>query len=233
MILLARVVVDNTCKVKLIAVSKVVDPELLKELKSDTAEELIMFTARVSNPLNQTSGNPGLLKYCIKHKHWSIFEQASMTIEIETSRAIAAQILRHRSFCFQEFSQRYQAVTEQVVYQARSQDPKNRQNSKDDLDEKTKMWFENIQMIQNQTAMNVYQKALDKGIAKEQARFLLPLATKTRLYMTGNLRSWITYIQVRSGNGTQLEHQEIANKCKDIFTEQYPVIAEALEWSSN
>jgi len=199
------------------------------------AEQHIAYCARVSNPNNQDNDKfAGLLKYCIKHKHWSIFEQAFMTLEIETTRGLAAQILRHRSFTFQEFSQRYadsSLLSETIpVPELRRQDTKNRQNSIDDLDPE----FVALSNKQIETyfaqGMSLYQHLLDNGVAKECARFVLPLATPTRLYMSGSLRSWMHYIDLRSANGTQKEHMEIAEMCKAIFAEQFPVIAEALEW---
>lgn len=196
------------------------------------AEKTIMYTARVSNPSNQNSTNPKLLGYCIKHGHWSIFEMANMCIEITTSRAIAAQILRHRSFSFQEFSQRYAAATDFEVYPARRQDDKNRQNSIDDMTPEDKAWFENAQRKHNEQSMALYKSAIARGIAKEQARFLLPLSTQTKLYMNGSIRSWLHYLDLRCANGTQLEHKEIADSIKKIFIEQLPVIAEAKEWTS-
>ena len=199
------------------------------------AEKHIAYCARVSNPSNQENENyAGLLKYCIKHRHWSIFEQAFMTVEIETTRGLAAQILRHRSFTFQEFSQRYadsSLLSETIpVPELRRQDTKNRQNSIDDLDPE----FVELSQKQIETyfeqGMSLYQHLLDNGVAKECARFVLPLATPTRLYMSGSLRSWMHYIDLRSANGTQKEHMEIAEMCKAIFSEQFPIIAEALEW---
>ena len=199
------------------------------------AEQHIAYCARVSNPNNQDNDKfAGLLKYCIKHKHWSIFEQAFMTLEIETTRGLAAQILRHRSFTFQEFSQRYadsSLLSETIpVPELRRQDTKNRQNSIDDLDPE----FVALSNKQIETyfaqGMSLYQHLLDNGVAKECARFVLPLATPTRLYMSGSLRSWMHYIDLRAANGTQKEHMEIAEMCKSIFKEQFPVIAEALEW---
>ena len=199
------------------------------------AEKNIAYCARVSNPNNQENEKiSGLLKYCINHQHWSIFEMAFMTLEINTTRGLAAQILRHRSFTYQEFSQRYadsSLLAEKIpMFDLRRQDTKNRQNSIDDIDEFTKQEFE-IQ-IQRYFAegMDLYQAMLDKGIAKECARFVLPLATPTRLYMSGSIRSWIHYIQLRSANGTQKEHMDIANECKCIFAGEFPVIAEALGW---
>ena len=199
------------------------------------AEKHIAYCARVSNPSNQENENyAGLLRYCIKHRHWSIFEQAFMTVEIETTRGLAAQILRHRSFTFQEFSQRYadsSLLAETIpVPELRRQDTKNRQNSIDDLDpEFVKLSQKQIETYFAQ-GMSLYQHLLDNGVAKECARFVLPLATPTRMYMSGSLRSWMHYIDLRSANGTQKEHMEIAEMCKAIFSEQFPVIAEALEW---
>ena len=199
------------------------------------AEKTMGYVARVSNPNNQE--NPkvsGLLGYCIKHEHWSVFEQSFMTLEIETTRAIAAQILRHRSFTFQEFSQRYadsSMLADQVpMFDLRRQDTKNRQNSIDDIDPFTKQEFEIKIRRHFDEAMVLYQSMLDMNIAKECARFVLPLATPTRIYMSGSCRSWIHYINLRSAHGTQKEHMDIANACKEVFTEQFPVVAEALEW---
>lgn len=195
------------------------------------AEKTMGYVARVSNPANQDNPEVSkLLAYCLKHGHWSVFETATMTLEIETSRAIAAQILRHRSFCFQEFSQRYASPTEFETYEARRQDSKNRQNSIDDLSEEDKLWFRQIQGHIWVTARNAYNTALEKGIAKECARFLLPLNTHSRLYMTGNVRSWIHYIQLRTTQGTQKEHRDIALACKAIFCKELQTVASALEW---
>ena len=193
------------------------------------------YVARVSNPNNQDNPNvSGLLKYCIKHNHWSVFEQAHLTVEIETTRGIAAQVLRHRSFTFQEFSQRYADVSyirEDIpLPELRRQDTKNRQNSIDDIDPLTQQDFE-IEMRKHfDKSIDLYKKMLHAGIAKECARFVLPLATPTRIYMTGSCRSWIHYINLRSGHGTQKEHMDIANECKNIFNTQFPVVAEALAW---
>jgi thymidylate synthase (FAD) len=195
------------------------------------AEKTIMYCARVSNPKNQDSENTKLLDYCIKHGHWSVFEMAHMTVEITTSRAIAAQILRHKSFSFQEFSQRYAEAQEFETYNARSQDPKNRQNSIDDMSQEDKQWFFEAQVTIQEQSMILYEAALNRGIAKEQARFLLPLSTQTKLYMSGSIRSWLHYLDVRCGSGTQLEHVEIANEIKKIFIEQLPVIAKAKGWN--
>ena len=198
------------------------------------AEKHIAYVARVSNPKNQNNENfAGLLKYCIKHGHWSIFEQAFMTLEIETTRGIAAQILRHRSFTYQEFSQRYadsNLLGEIELPELRRQDTKNRQNSIDDLDPEV---IEKLNKQMNtlfSSALSLYNQMLEKGIAKECARFVLPLATPTRIYMSGSARSWIHYINLRSGHGTQKEHMDIANECKSIFVEQFPSVAEAMEW---
>jgi len=199
------------------------------------AEQTMAYIARVSNPANQDNENYAkLLDYCIKHNHWSVFEQSSMTLEIETNRGIAAQILRHRSFTFQEFSQRYadtNLITENIpVPDLRKQDTKNRQNSTDDLGDYVKLKFQ-TEIIELFThANNLYKRMLEAGVAKECARFVLPLATPTRIYMTGSCRSWIHYINLRSANGTQKEHMDIALECKRVFTEQFPSVAQALEW---
>ena len=199
------------------------------------AEKTMAYIARVSNPKNQD--NPsigGLLSYCIQHQHWSVFEQSTMTLEIETTRAIAAQILRHRSFTFQEFSQRYadtNLIAEKIPIPAlRKQDLKNRQNSTDDLDEFVKQDIEMTITAHFNQAEKLYKRMLEAGVAKECARMVLPLATPTRLYMTGSCRSWIHYINLRSAHGTQKEHMDIAHECRKVFTEQFPVVSEALEW---
>ena len=198
------------------------------------AEKHIAYVARVSNPKNQENEKfSGLLKYCIKHGHWSIFEQAFMTLEIETTRGIAAQILRHRSFTYQEFSQRYadsNLLGEVELPELRRQDSKNRQNSIDDLDPEVVEKLNKQMNTLFSSAFSLYNQMLEKGVAKECARFVLPLATPTRIYMTGSARSWIHYIKLRSGHGTQKEHMDIANECKSIFIEQFPSIAEAMEW---
>ena len=198
------------------------------------AEKNMAFVARVSNPNNQDNENfSGLLAYCIKHQHWSVFEQAHMTLEIETTRAIAAQILRHRSFTFQEFSQRYaqsHELGEITLPELRRQDVKNRQNSIDDLDEKVVDKLNRQMITLFSSAESLYRQMIDEGVAKECARMVLPLCTPTRIYMTGSVRSWIHYINLRSAHGTQKEHMEIAESCKDVFKEQFPVVSEALEW---
>lgn len=194
------------------------------------AEKTIMYCARVSSA-DQANENPKLLGYCIKHGHHSVFEMANMIVEITTSRAIAAQILRHRSFSFQEFSQRYAEISSFEETKARRQDLKNRQNSTDDLSEGDKWWFLTAQIEVEKLAIKSYNEALDRGIAKECARMLLPLSTQTRLYMNGTIRSWLHYLDVRRGPETQLEHRDIANKIKDIFSRQLPVIAAAKGWT--
>ena len=198
------------------------------------AEKNMAFVARVSNPNNQDNENfSGLLKYCIKHQHWSVFEQAHMTLEIETTRAIAAQILRHRSFTFQEFSQRYaqsNELGEIELPELRRQDIKNRQNSIDDLDKDVVDKLNRQMITLFSSAQALYNQMVEKGVAKECARMVLPLCTPTRIYMTGSVRSWIHYIDLRSAHGTQKEHMDIAESCKDIFKEQFPVVSEALEW---
>ena len=199
------------------------------------AEKTIGYIARVSNPANQE--NPkvaGLLKYCIKHGHWSVFEQATMTLEISTTRGLAAQILRHRSFCFQEFSQRYadsSLLGEKITLpELRLQDHKNRQNSIDAIDPWKKQKYEILMQQYFKQGMELYQQMLEDDIAKECARFVLPLAVGTKLYMTGNLRSWIHYINLRTANGTQKEHMDIAELCKQHFICQFPTVSEALGW---
>ena len=199
------------------------------------AEKHMAYVARVSNPKNQDNEKfAGLLKYCIQHGHWSVFEQAHMTVEIETTRGLAAQILRHRSFTYQEFSQRYadsSLLGDSIpLPQLRRQDTKNRQNSIDDIDPLMQQDFEIKMQRHFVDGMKLYKEMLEAGIAKECARFVLPLATPTRLYMTGSCRSWIHYINLRSSHGTQKEHTEIVKQCKKIFVEQFPSVAEALEW---
>ena len=204
------------------------------------AEKTMAFIARVSNPANQDNENYAkLLAYCIKHNHWSVFEQSSMTLEIETTRGIAAQILRHRSFTFQEFSQRYadtNLIAEDIpLPELRRQDTKNRQNSTDDLPADLKIELYSKIQDHFDAAQNLYKELLEAEVAKECARFVLPLAVPTRIYMTGSCRSWITYIALREKSGTQKEHMDIAKSCKAVFGEQFPTCYEALggsdEWS--
>lgn len=199
------------------------------------AEKLMSYCARVSNPSNQNNENYSkLLKYCIEHEHWSIFEQGFMTLQINTSRGIAAQILRHRSFTFQEFSQRYadaNLLSDNIpLFELRRQDTKNRQNSINDIPDELRVKW-NTQIREHfARAKSIYDGMINDGIAKECARFVLPLATPTRLYMSGSIRSWIHYINLRSSNGTQKEHMKIANECKQIFIDHLPTVSEALGW---
>ena len=198
------------------------------------AEKTMAYIARVSNPANQENDNySGLLKYCIKHNHWSVFEQSTMTVEIETTRAIAAQILRHRSFTYQEFSQRYAdaKLLETIeLPELRRQDNKNRQNSIDDLDPKVVDTLNKQMITLFSSAYSLYNQMLESGVAKECARMVLPLCTPTRIYMTGSCRSWIHYINLRSSNGTQKEHMIIAQAIKEIFIQQFPAVSDALDW---
>ena len=208
------------------------------ELEGKSPQDVISYVARVSNPHNQENfrTSAGLLRYCIKHQHWSIFETASMTLEINTTRGLAAQILRHRSFTFQEFSQRYANTNELGQITApdlRRQDEKNRQNSisnlppglVEDYQQKIEKHFD--------SSLALYNNLIDVGVAKECARFVLPLATNTRLYMTGTCRSWIHYINLRSAHGTQKEHMDIAEQCRDVFKVVFPDIYTALDWEVN
>ena len=199
------------------------------------AEKHMAYVARVSNPKNQDNEKfAGLLKYCIKHGHWSVFEQAYMTLEINTTRGLAAQILRHRSFTYQEFSQRYadtNLLSETIpLPKLRRQDAKNRQNSTDDVEDWVVQKYNILMEEHFKSSMDLYNKMLEDGIAKECARFVLPLSTPTRIYMTGSCRSWVHYIHLRSAHGTQKEHMDIANACKEVFIEQFPAVSEALEW---
>ena len=198
------------------------------------AEKSMAYIARVSNPKNQDNDDfTKLIGYCIKNEHWSVFEQAYMTLQIETTRGIAAQILRHRSFTFQEFSQRYadsRQLGEIPIPELRRQDNKNRQNSISDLPEEIINTFNQKIKLQFDQNKKLYEEMLEAGIAKECARFVLPLATPTRIYMTGSCRSWIHYINLRTGHGTQKEHMDIAKECKNIFSQEYPVVSSALNW---
>jgi len=199
------------------------------------AEKTMAYVARVSNPNNQENPDYAkLLGYCIKHGHYSVFEQAHMTLEIETTRGLAAQLLRHRSFTYQEFSQRYAStnlLSDQIeLPELRRQDTKNRQNSIDDLDPVIVERLNRQMVTLFSSASALYNQMLDAGVAKECARFVLPLACPTRLYMTGSVRSWYHYIELRSANGTQKEHMDIALECKRIFKEQFPTVAEAAGW---
>ena len=198
------------------------------------AEKTMAHIARVSNPNNQDNPNySGLLKYCIKHNHWSVFEQSSMTLEIETTRAIAAQILRHRSFTFQEFSQRYaqsNSLGDIELPELRRQDTKNRQNSIDDLEPDIVEKLNKQMITLFSSSQSLYNQMIEYGVAKECARMVLPLCTPTRIYMTGSCRSWIHYIDLRSAHGTQKEHMDIAKECQKVFIKQFPAVSEALEW---
>ena len=199
------------------------------------AEKMMAYVARVSNPNNQENPNYAkLLGYCIKHNHWSVFEQAFMTLELETTRGVAAQVLRHRSFTYQEFSQRYadsSMLADTIpLFDLHRQDTKNRQNSIDDIDQHMRQDFELKVQRHFNDAMKLYQEMLGAGIAKECARFVLPLATPTKIYMSGSCRSWIHYINLRTANGTQQEHMDLAEGCKKVFLEQFPTCAEALGW---
>lgn len=211
-------------------------PEVKLISSTPDAEKHIAYCARVSNPKNQDNDSfEGLIKYCIKHQHWSIFEHAFLTVEINTSLAIATQILRHRSFTFQQFSQRYADSTELQleipVPDLRKQDTKNRQNSTDDLGDYLKLTLQERIRMHFEYSLTLYNELLSKGVAKECARFVLPQATQTRLYMSGSLRSWMHYIDLRSAHGTQKEHMEVAEAIRCIFTCQFPTISSALGWS--
>ena len=210
-------------EVKLISIT---EPNILS---SGSAEELIAYCARVSNPSNQDNKKtaPRLLKFLIKHKHWSPFEMVDMTVEIKTSRAIAAQILRHRSFSFQEFSQRYSQATDIEPIELRKQAESNRQSSEDVIDEPV---INNVVKHSIDTALMTYEKLITQGVAKEQARMVLPLATQTTMYMKGSIRSWVHYIDLRTEQNTQKEHRLIAEECKNILIANLPTVAEALEW---
>ncbi len=194
------------------------------------SENVIAYCARVSSPKQDNPEHAKLLKYLIENKHWSPYEMASMCIEIKTSRAIAQQILRHRSFSFQEFSQRYAEAQDFDYYQARRQDTKNRQNSIDDMSEEDQKWFLDAQEKVVLLSNDLYKEALNRNIAKEQARFLLPLLTQTKLYMHGSIRSFIHYVDLRTDVSTQLEHREIALQIKEIMKKELPVISQACNW---
>lgn len=215
--------------VQLVSITTPTNPKL------KTAEDLIVYCARVSSPKNQENTSTGakLLQYCIKNKHWSIFEQASMGVEVTTTRAISAQIIRHKSLNIQEFSLRYAEAQHFDIVEARRQDLKNRQNSIPNMSDEDVAWFDDAQSQVTLLANKLYKEALAKGIAKESARFLLPMNTETKLYITGSIRSFIHYIQVRTDPSTQLEHREVALAIQKIFIEQFPVISEALGWTKS
>lgn len=214
-------------KVSLVAITQPLIPGI------SSAEDLLVYTARVSSPSNRLNLETGerLLRYCLRKAHWSVFEQASMTVEVETSLAIATQILRHRSFTFQQFSQRYSDASglgfEDI--RPRRQDEKSRQSSHDDLDPDVYKWFRKELSNAEESARQNYQTALRNGVAKESARFLLPQSTTTRLYMNGCVRSWIHYLQARRAPETQAEHREVAEAVWGVFKEQFPMVAKALE----
>ena len=213
--------------VKLIAISRGVG-----SLQGRSAEDVIAYAARVSNSKNQENfaTAPKLLEYCLKHGHFSVFETVSMSVEVTTSRAIADQIIRHRSFCIQQLSARYAETPECVTYTPRRQDTQNRQNSIDDMDAETQSWFDDAQKHVQDASTRLYREALNKGIAKECARFLLPMSSKTVLYMTGNCRSFIHYIGARTAEDTQREHRDIALQIKAVFLENFPATSRALGW---
>ena len=214
-------------QVKLISVTK---PEIEIDGQQLTPEGLIAYCARVSSPNQENPNYAQLLNFCIINKHWSIFEMVDMTVEIITTREIAPQVLRHKSFSFQEFSLRYATAMGYEAYDARRQDDKNRQNSLDDLDSETKEWFLDAQDDVWDYSYDRYQTAISKGIAKECARSVLPLNTVTRLYMKGSVRSWIHYLDVRCHPSTQKEHRDIALAIKEIFIAQFPTVAQALDY---
>ena len=194
------------------------------------AEKEILHIARVSSP-NPDSEQTGLIRYLIAHRHWSPFEMANMCLEIKTSRAISAQILRHRSFSFQEFSQRYALITDFELIRARKQSTQNRQSSTDDLDPATMGWFTSEQDRLEHLAKDLYNEAIDRGVARESARFVLPMNASTKLYMNGTIRSWIHYLMERISPDAQLEHRELAKQAQDIFRKELPIISAALSWT--
>ncbi|MAF25074.1 thymidylate synthase (FAD) [bacterium] len=218
-------------KVKLISITRPASGFMSGEVGDEgmDAEALITYCARVSNPKNQTNTKtaPKLIKFLIKHKHWSPFELANMCVEIKTSRAIAAQILRHRSFSFQEFSQRYSEATDMEPLELRSPAEKNRQSSADIIDDPNLRIKASKSMVESK---RIYDELISAGVAKECARAVLPLGTQTTMYMNGTVRSWIHYINLRTEENTQKEHRDVANAIKNIFVEQFPNTSEALEW---
>lgn len=212
--------------VRLISITQPVLPEM----EGATPEELIIYIARVSSPeqiRHETA--PKLLRYLLEHKHLSPFDMVDMTVEVETSRAISAQMTRHWSFDFQEFSQRYAEVQGFEVYEARRQDPKSRQNSVDDLPAETRKWFREAQVHAQESAREAYREALARGIAKEQARFLLPMSAATKLYMKGSVRSWIFYLSTRTHWTTQREHRDVASAVRAVFAAKFPHTIEAMK----
>jgi thymidylate synthase (FAD) len=219
---------ESKCEVRLIGRTQPIEGNT----GTTTANELVAYTARVSNPTNQNNNKTAskLVRYLIKHQHWSPFEMVHLTLEIKTTRDISRQILRHRSFAFQEFSQRYAESETFVEREARMQDEKNRQNSLEATDDMIKEIFSNSQSELMDIAERVYRSALNHGIAKEQARALLPEGlTETTLYMAGSLRSWIHYCQLRMGVETQKEHREVAEQCWEIIKSEFPDITDAID----
>lgn len=227
--LVSKTAIDSTYLAELMKSATEADAKFLSTIQE--AEALMVYIARVSSPNQKAAEYSKLLKYCMNHGHWSVFEQVSATFEIETTRAISAQILRHKSFNFQEFSQRYQIVEDMSieVYEARRQDSKNRQNSINDLSEADKDFFEDAQREVAELAFRRYNQAIAKGISKESARNILPLNTKTKMYVTGTLRSWIHYLQVRTAAGTQKEHRDIALAVKEVLKLHFPITIEAMD----
>lgn len=216
--------------VKLISISK---PVIRVKNKEMSAEDLIVYCARVSSPKNQENTETGakLIKYCIDNAHWSIAETATFTVEITTSLAIATQIIRHKSFNYQMLSRRYSSDNLSFdMFSARRQDTKNRQNSIDDMSDEDIQWFYDAQREVQVLSAVKYAEALDRGVSKEQARMLLPVSTETVMYMTGSVRSWIHYLQVRTDPTTQEEHREVAEAIKVVFKESFPIVSEALGW---
>ena len=209
--------------VKLVSVTK---PEVEG---INSSEDIIAYCARVSNPKNQmnTATAPKLLKFLIKHKYWSPFELVNMCVEIETSRAIAAQILRHRSFSFQEFSQRYSKATKMEPLELRAPAEKNRQSSSEIVQDE---YFNKMAAAFLEGSQLMYDQLIEAGVAKESARMILPLNTQTTMYMNGSIRSWIHYIDLRTEENTQKEHREVAEAVKAVFIENFPTVSEALEW---
>jgi thymidylate synthase (FAD) len=202
---------------------------------TNDAENQMVYCARVSNPSNQANYETGgkLLKYCLEHRHWSVFEMAYATVEVETERDISAQILRHRSFCFQEFSTRYAKTSKALTFEIRRQDNKNRQSSHDDLPEAVRLdYTERTQKVIDD-AWALYEDMIENGVARETARRILPLCTPTTFYMSGNIRSWIHYIDLRTQPGTQKEHRDVAIAIRDVLAPKLPIIAEVLEWNKD
>lgn len=228
--LVSKTNIDETYLTHLISQATDENAEFLQNVQGP--EGLIAYIARVSSTKQDNPSYAGLIKYCMTHGHWSILEMANATFEIETSRIISAQMLRHRSFNFQEFSQRYAAVDDSGIelFVARRQDVKNRQNSIDDLSQEIKDEWERRQMDNWRSSFDHYTWALDNGIAKETARAVLPLQTTTRIYMNGTIRSWVHYINLRADAATQKEHRDIAEEIKKQMIEHYPVVSKAAGW---